>query len=131
MLHQGGPATHGLQPRPQSVFNPQIALGGLPDLQLPVQQVQQQPAVQARQLGAQRSANDLRFPTAEGLQAGALPAPPGGATPDMMYRPFPDKHKMQATKWYHGYQVEPNGVPLWKCAYCECSISDPKPARKI
>jgi hypothetical protein len=132
MMHQGGQATHSLQPGPQSVFNPQVALGGLPVQQLPVQQVQQQPAVQARQLGAQRSANDRRrFPTAEALEAGARPAPAGGATSGMMYRPFPDKHKLQATKWYHGYQVDENGVPHWKCAYCECSTSDPKAERKI
>jgi hypothetical protein len=132
MLHQGGPATHGLQPGPQSVFNLQVALGGLPVLQLPVQQVQQQPAVQARQSGAQRSTDDRRrFPTAEALQAGALPALAGGATSAMIYRPCRDKHNMQATKWYHGYQVEPNGVPDWKCVYCECSTSDPKAERKI
>jgi hypothetical protein len=131
-LQNGGPAYLGLQPGTQSVFNPPIAQGGLPVLQLPFQQVQQQPAVQAHQLGAQRSADDRRrFPTAEARQAGALPAPPGGATPDMMYRPFPGQHGMMATKWYHGYQVKPNGVAHWKCAYCECSTSDPNAVRKI
>jgi hypothetical protein len=99
-LQQGGPAYLGLQPGPQSVFNPPVALGGLPLLQLPFQQVQQQPAVQARQLGVQRSANDLRFPTAEAVQAGVLAAPPGGATPDMMYCPFPGKHGFNSDKWY-------------------------------
>jgi hypothetical protein len=113
-------------------LNAQVAPGGQPEHQLPVQQVQQQPAVQARQLGAQRSVNDLRLPTAEALAAGALPAPPGGATPDMMYRPFPGKHAgLNASKWYHGHPVNFNGEPHWQCAYCKCYTSDENAKRKI
>jgi hypothetical protein len=130
MMDQGGQATHGLQPGPQSVFNPQVALGGHPVLPQPVQQVQQQPAMQI--IGAQRSANDVRFPTAEALQAGALRAPAGGATPDMMYRPFPGKHAgLHANKWYHGHPVHFNGIPHWQCAYCKCSTPDANAKRNI
>jgi hypothetical protein len=127
---QGGPTTQGLQPHPQSAFNPQVALGGHPVLPQPVQQVQQQPAMQI--IGAQRSANDVRFPTAEALQAGALRAPAGGATPDMMYRPFPGKHAgLHANKWYHGHPVDSNGMPHWQCAYCKCSTPDANAKRNI
>jgi hypothetical protein len=132
MMHQGGQATHGLQPGPQSVSNPQVALGGLPVQQLPVQQVLQQPAVRRRQLRAQRSVNNVRFPTADALTAGALPAPPGGATADMMYRPFPGRHVgLNATKWYHGHPVEFDGMPHWQCAYCKSSTPDANAKRNI
>jgi hypothetical protein len=136
---EGGPANHPNQvvmstpsPHPQSAFNPQVALGGQPVLPQPVQEVQQQPAMQPRELGAQRSANDVRFPTAEALQAGALRAPAGGATPDMMYRPFPGKHAgLHANKWYHGHPVQFNGIPHWQCAYCKCSTPDANAKRNI
>jgi hypothetical protein len=49
-LNQGGPANGGLQQGPQSDFNPQVAPGGQPEQQLPVQQVQQQLARDRRGL---------------------------------------------------------------------------------
>jgi hypothetical protein len=131
MMPQGGHATHGLQPGPQPLVNPQVAQGGLP-VQQPVQPVQQQPVVRRRQLRAQRVVNNVRFPTADALAAGALPAPPGGATPDMEYRPFPGGHTgMTASKWYHGHPVVSDSMPHWQCAYCKCSMSGANPTRKI
>jgi hypothetical protein len=94
-------------------------------VQQPVQQVQQQ-------LRAQRAVNNVLFPTAEALTAGAVPAPPGGATPDMMYRPFPGMHAgMTASKWYHGHPVVSDGMPYWQCAYCKCYTADANAKRKI